>query len=50
MACAVLMPLYIYPVSESTWKPLYDAYVYSILYLYLSTGPLPVLDSAYLPT
>src|SRR4051812_36027461 len=26
MAC-IVMPLYIYPLAEITWKPLYDAYV-----------------------
>jgi hypothetical protein len=25
----VLVPLYIYPLDDETWKPLYEAYVWS---------------------
>lgn len=27
----VLVPLYIYPLTEKTWQPLYEVYVWSIL-------------------
>jgi hypothetical protein len=28
----VLVPLYIYPLTEKTWQPLYEVYVWSILH------------------
>lgn len=38
----VVMPLYYYPLNDSTWKPLYDAYVMR-RFLKLSSAPGLVL-------
>ena len=39
----VLVPLYIYPLNDETWKPLYDAYVWPDNSHSL-TLPVPKLD------
>jgi hypothetical protein len=36
----VLVPLYIYPLTEKTWQPLYEVYVWSILHSFLAEASI----------